>query len=212
MSEKIEIVIPENISDITLNQFLRYEELKKREDLDVYNFNKRVIEIFTKLPFKKIDYIKAADYDTIISQINSALNQDVQFEPRFTMHDITFGFIPNLDKITMGEYADLSKYGTDKDTLHNLMAILFRPIINEKKDCYDIMPYIGTAEYAEMMKGMPLNIVNGALVFFCNLQNELQTATQRYLSEELRKDMRPKTTSRILDGTRRLKGYLKTIF
>jgi len=210
MEEKINITIPENISDITLGQFLRYEELKKR-DIDTYNFNKRVIEIFTRLPFNKIDKIKASDYTRIVNQIEAALMQDVKFEPRFEMQGIKFGFIPNLDKITLGEYSDLSQYGVDESTLHNLMAVLFRPVVKEIGSKYEIMQYKGTEEFAELMKDMPLNCVNGALVFFYSLANELQEATQRCLSQELQKEMKPKTTSRTLDGIRQLKGWLKTI-
>ncbi len=207
----MKIVLPENISEITLREFLKYEDLLNR-DLDVYNFNKRKIEIFTNIPFKDIDNVKGIDAERILNQIDTALNTEVDFVNTFTMHDIEFGFIPNLDKMTIGEYADLSKHGVDKNSLHNLMAVLFRPVIKRIGEKYEIVSYNGSEEYAEMMKDMPLNVVNGALVFFYNLANELQEATQKYLSEELRKEMKPKTTLKSLVGIRQLKNWLKTIF
>lgn len=206
----MEIVLPENISEITLRQFLKYEDLQSR-DLDSYNFNKRKIEIFTKIPFQQIGNIKAVDADRILNQIDIALSTEAEFVNTFTMHNIEFGFIPNLDKMTLGEYADLSKHGVDKSSLHNLMAVLFRPVVNRRGDKYEIMSYNGSDEYAEMMKDMPLNVVNGSLVFFYNLANELQEATQRFLSEELQKEPHPKTILKSLVGTRRLKNLLKTI-
>lgn len=207
----MEIILPENISEITLRQFLAYEKLQER-DLDVYNFNKRKINIFTGIPIKDIDNIRGVQAEKILNQIDAALNTDSEFCPTFTMHGIEFGFIPNMDKMTLGEYADLSKYGTDKESLHNLMAILFRPIKDKNKDKYRILSYNGTEEYAEMMKDMPLHVVNGALVFFYNLANELQEATLNYLTEELRKDLKPKTISKTLVGIRRLKSWLKMTF
>ena len=60
------------------------------------------------------------------------------------------------------------------------MAVLFRRI--KSKDFfgnYEIEPYTGTKQYAELMKYTPLSIVNGALVFFYNLSKELRIATQK---------------------------------
>jgi len=207
----MKITLPENISEITLGQFMRYEDLINR-NLDDYNFNKRKIEIFAKVPFHYIDNIKQIDFERILNQIDLALTVDAEFKDRFVMHDIEFGFIPNLDKMTLAEYADLTKHGVDKESLPNLMAVLFRPVINKQGEKYSIMHYEGTEGYADMMKDMPLNVVNGALVFFCHLANELAEATLKYLTEELRKDMQPKTTSPILDGILQLKCWLKTIF
>jgi len=204
----MKITLPENIGEITLNQFLKYEELLER-DLDSLNFNKRKISIFTGIPFNQVQHIKAVDAERILNQVDKALGTEAVFQNTFTMGDLEFGFIPDFDKITLDEYADLTTYGVDKSTLHNLMSVLFRPIINKNGERYEIMSYDGTEQYAEMMKEMPLNIVNGALVFFWNLANELQEATQRYLSEELVRDMKPKTTSRISDGIQRLRNWLK---
>lgn len=207
----MEIVLPENISEITLRQFLKYEDLISR-DLDIYNFNKRKINIFTGIPINQIDNIRGVDAERILQQIDIALNTEVEFQNRFTMHGIEFGFIPNLDKMTLGEYADLSKHGVEKESLHNLMAVLFRPIVNKSKDKYEIMSYNGSDQYCEMMKDMPLNIVNGALVFFWNLANELQEATQKYLNEELRKEMQQKTTLKNSGGILRLKNWLRMTY
>ena len=203
------IILPENISEISLGTFIKYEELLGR-NLDTYHFNRRKVALFTGIPFKDTAYIQQVDYDRILNQIDTALNTEADFTARFTMHGIEFGFIPDFDKITIGEYADLVQYGVSTDTLHQLMAVLFRPVLKKQGEQYSIMPYKGTIEFAEVMKDMPLNCVNGALVFFYNLANELQTATQKYLTAELLKDMKPPTTSRISAGIRQLKNWLKT--
>lgn len=206
----MEVIIPENISEITLGQYIKYEELQQRE-LEPLQFNRRKISLFTGITYKDTARLKQTDFERLLYKIDTALNTEAEFVNRFTMHDIEFGFIPDLDKITIGEYADLTKYGIETENLHRVMAVLFRPVTQKDKDNYSVMPYIGTDEYADMMLGMPMHCANGALVFFYRLANELQKATQKFLNQELQRDMQQPTTSRILDGTQRLKNWLKTI-
>lgn len=200
------IKLPESIDDIKLGNYMRYFELKKRTDLNEYQFDKRKIEIFTSLDRKEIPKIAAADTAMIIDQIDTALGQTVAFEPLFKIKDVQFGFIPNLDEISTGEYIDLKKYQptydkegrmTNMDTMHNFMAILFRPVKKlDTLDNYTIINYKGTQQYAEIMKKMPLSIVNGALVFFWNLADELSSFTLKYMSRELQKERKRLITSR----------------
>jgi len=170
----MKIILPEHSKDITLYQYQKYVELLERTDLDAYQFDQRKIQIFTGIKPDAYKSLSQIDKAEILAQIEVAINTPAEFENKFTMEDIVFGFIPNLDKITGGEYFDLCKHGTQPDTLHNLMAILFRPIVKtDSFDNYSITEYEGTNEWAEAMKLTPMNIVNGALFFFLNLSNEL---------------------------------------
>lgn len=207
----MKVTLPENIAEITLGQFIKYNELTDR-NLDPQNFNRRKIAIFTGIPFQKTAGLKQSDYDGLLLQIDTALNTEAQFTDRFTMHGIEFGFIPDFDKITIGEFADLSQHGLNPDSLHRVMAVLFRPVVKSNGSTYEIMPYKGTNEYAEIMKGMPLSCANGALLFFYSLANELQEATRKCLTAELERGVRRPTTSRISAGTRQLSDWLKTTF
>ena len=179
----MKVNLPENISEITLNQFQRYMELVER-DLDIMNFNKRKISIFTNIPFKELDNITAVDFERLNLLIDTALNTNVVFQPTFKINDIEFGFIPDFENITLGEFADLEKYGENYKTLHNSMAVLFRPIKEKANKRYSIESYKGTDKYSEIMKSAPLNIVNGAVVFFLNLANELENYILKYSKEE----------------------------
>jgi len=209
----MKITLPESIADITLHQFQLYNELLERTDLDEYNFNKRKIQIFTGFERKRIDLISTTDYNEIINQIDLALNQTVEFQPTFFIKDVEFGFIPNLDKMTQGEFIDVSNYGTDVNELHKLMSVLFRPI--KKRDAfgnYEIINYKGTKQYSDIMKHMPLSIVNGALVFFSSLANELLSYTAKYMAVEQAKENQHQTTSINGGGMPRLKNWLKAKF
>lgn len=209
----MKITLPESIADITLHQFQLYNELLEREDLDAYNFNKRKIQIFTGLERKRIELVSANDYDEIINQIDLALNQTVEFKPTFFIKDVEFGFIPNFDKMTIGEFIDVSEYGTDVNKMHQLMAVLFRPI--KKKDAlgnYEIIKYKGTKQYSDIMKHMPLSIVNGSLVFFSSLANELVSYTAKYMQEGQAKEKAQPITLLNGVGMQRLKNWLRAKF
>ncbi len=202
----MKIILPESLNDITLGQFQKYNALIKREDLDMYNFNKRMIEIFTGVKANEVDNIKQTDLEDILNSIGIALNQTTEFKPTFKINDVEFGFIPNLDDITGGEFSDLSLYGMDVESLNNVMAVLFRPIA--KKDSfgnYSIIPYQGTKLYADVMKYMPMSIVNGALVFFSSLANELLIYTQRFTKAEQARENQRVTTLKNGDGTQLLR-------
>jgi len=185
----MKIILPENIDDITLEQFQKYHELMIREDLTDKQKNDRKISIFTGINHKQACDIASKDYNDILVQIDSALNQTVEFKNRFKIKDVEFGFIPNFDEITQGEYIDIKNYEIGIDKMHSLMAILFRPIKNKDPfGNYTIVDYNGTKDYADVMKQMPLSIVNGALLFFLNLSNELLIHTLKFTREEQPKE------------------------
>lgn len=200
----MKILLPENISDITLHQFQRYEKLNKRleeEDITAEEYNKRKIVMFSGISYHQIDRVSHKDLEAVMVQIDEALNKDDEFIQRFDFKGVEYGFIPNFDTITTAEFVDLSKYGVEPETLHYLMAILFRPIVKDSIGSYDIATYKGTAETFELMKELPMNVVNGAIVFFCNLSTELQSYIQKFTAEqELKKDKERQTTLENGDG------------
>lgn len=197
----MKIRLPENKSEITLNQYQRYVKLLER-DLDEYSMNRRKLEIFTDLSFQDTAKVTQVDFDFCLNQIDKALNEEVGFIPRFKLNDIEFGFIPNLNDITseemkyiealdslnIAEFVDASEVANKAEDLHKLMAVLFRPITN--KDAfgnYEIAEYNGTKKYSELMKEIPLNVCDGALFFFINLSIELQNFIQKSITEEQKK-------------------------
>ena len=198
----MKIVLPENISEIKLSEFQAYSKLIEREDLNEYQFNKRKVSIFTGITYNQLDNISQLDFEDILKQIDIALSADAEFVDRFEMNGIEFGFIPNFDKMSTKEFVDMSLYPvSDVETYHKLMAILFRPIKNKDKlKNYNIKAYNGTEKYSELMKLTPMHVVNGALVFFCDLAKELQSSIKKFTAEELKKVDKQATTSRSGDG------------
>lgn len=191
----MKVLLPESIEDITLEQYQKYQELLKRNDLELYAFNKRKLAIFTGIKMNIANQISIKDINEMITQIDIALSQTVVFKQRFFIDDVEFGIIPNLDKMCGAEYFDLSKYSTEIEDLHKAMAILFRPIIDKDKfGNYKIKEYNGTEEFSDVMKIMPLSVVNGCMVFFSSLANELLNYIQRFTKEEQARDQQLQIT------------------
>lgn len=199
----MQILIPETIADIRLEQFQRYDALLKRTDLNEYQFNKRKIEIFTGLERSRIDLVSQKDYKEIVDLIDIAMEQPSEFKPTFKIRDVEFGFIPNFDKLTAGEYRDLTLYSQDVAEMHKLMAVLFRPIKKKIGSKYKIVEYNGTEKRANVMKYMSMDIVNGSLVFFLSLANELINYTQKFTEKEQAREEVPATFLKNGVGMRR---------
>ena len=186
----MKVTLPENIADITLSQYQRFETLNaklKDESIELEEYNKRKTNLFSGIPYRKIENVAHKDLKEVMQLIDEALNADAPFQNRFVMGGVEYGFIPNFDSISTAEYVDLSKYGAEVETLQNLMAILYRPIVKSSLDTYDINTYEGTAEHAQAMLDMPMNLVNGALSFFFHLSQELENSIQKYMKVELAK-------------------------
>jgi hypothetical protein len=207
----MKIELPENQSEITLGQFQELAKLNERTDLDLFEYSKRKVKIFTGLSYVKISAMKQTDLEEIINQIDTALNEEAKFQPLFKMNEIEFGFIPNFDDIKANEYFDLSTYDREIETLHKLMAILFRPVKFKTLGKYEIVRYKGTKEHAEEMKQMPLSIVNGALFFFLNLAKDLSNYIQKSINQEQEK-RKQSGTLKSGDGMPRFTEWLKGSF
>ena len=181
MTETISILVPENISDITLDQYVKFEALRAREDtLTEQGMVERVISLFTGIKKQDVKKLVHKDYEGLMAQIIAACEQSVEFEERFMLDGVEYGFIPNLDEIMTAEYVDLSTIGMQLEDMHKIMAILFRRITEEDSfGNYEVLPYSHNKENDEVMRACPMNIVNGSLVFFWSLSRELKEAIQK---------------------------------
>jgi hypothetical protein len=114
--------------------------------------------------------------------------EDTTLKNIIEINGVEYGFMPDLDSISLGQYADIEtfiKNGIDKN-LPELMAVLYSPIKLKKNDIYIIEPYDGDIRLrAEEMKQMSATQVHSALVFFYHLGSVLLTTLQLSLIEVL---------------------------
>lgn len=186
---EVTLKIPENISDITLEQFQAYESIRESEVEEL--FIEKTINIFTGLDMSLMNDVSKKEKDSVFTQCIKAMNVQCEFINKFSLSGVEFGFVPNLDTISGNEYTDAIRYANGTDNLHRLLAVLFRPIKNDGKfGNYTIKKYKGTSEYSDLMKQTPMHIVNGCLGFFLTLRQDLEIHFQKYMKEELVKGVK----------------------
>ena len=181
---KVDIYIPEKLSDITLEQYQKFTKLNTEENQNSSFLLHKMVEIFCKLDLKNIARIKYQYVNSIVSDLNEIFNTKTKLIPTFTLKGVKYGFIPKLDDITLGEYIDLDNNISDWETMHKAMAVLYRPITLQKGDRYKIEEYTAKDD-TDKFKDMPLDVVMGSLVFFWSLSSELLQITLKYLAKEM---------------------------
>lgn len=183
---KVEIDIPTNLSEITLDQYQAFLRIHDNTDSDEF-IAQKMVAIFCKIPLSQVLFINYSSVTEIVASLNNMFESKKEFKHKFELGGKTFGFIPSLEDMSFGEYIDLENSIGDYQKMHRAMAVMFRPITEETKHGYKIEPYLAEANYEEVMKKAPLDVVFGAVVFFYNLGNELLKATLSYIAEEAEK-------------------------
>lgn len=185
---KVQIQVPSSLSEITLEQYQKFAEINTDDNQDSSFLMHKTVEIFCNLNLKDIAKIKYIYVQEILSDINNLFDKKQDLIPKFKHKGVTYGFIPVLDDMTLGEYVDLDENFTNWETMHKAMAVLYRPITLDKGSRYQIEEYDGL-DNADVMKGIPLDVVMGCMFFFYNLNNELLKTTLNYLNQEVPKEL-----------------------
>ena len=197
MSEKVKLIVPDDLSEVTLGQYQEY--LQSIEGLDEEEFadviNRKLIEAFCGIEYSLVDSIPLRDIERLLEALKMAFEKDYEHTLRFKLLDVDMGFIPKIDDMSLGEYIDCENYISDWQKMHKAMAVLYRPVNFSKGDKYTIAPYSPSDEVGELMKEMPLSIVMGCTLFFYRLGMELSKATLSYMEAEVKKG---KHTSSVL--------------
>jgi hypothetical protein len=181
---KVNINVPDSLNEITLLQYQRFEKLINDNEASHF-VNQKTIEIFCNIDLKDVARIRIADIDDLISHLNTLLQQKPKLTKTFKLGVYEFGFIPKLEDMTSGEFIDLENYLSSTESLHQAMAVLYRPIKSKVKDLYIIEEYESSYKYAEVLKYMPLDIALGAMVFFWTLQKDCVNALTDYIQNEV---------------------------
>jgi len=165
---KVELIVPNSLNEVTLGQYQEYIKLK---DLSETELSLKMIEIFCNLKSEQVRYLKATDVRTVVTIISEMFDSKPSLVNTFKIDGIEYGFIPNLDEMSFGEYIDLDTFIGDWDNIEKAMGVLYRPVEMRKGNRYHIKEY--EAGETEHLKAMPLDAVLGSILFFYRLGNDL---------------------------------------
>jgi len=128
--------------------------------------------------------IPVNDFAEIIETLAKVLDQKPKLVRTFKMNGINYGFIPNFDKISLGEHATIDTLLGNDDNIPLLMSVLYRPIKRKAGEFYEIEKYTGDESKAEFYKDITMDIVVSSMLFFWTLSKELLSNTLLHLEDK----------------------------
>lgn len=178
---KANIHVPTELNEITLKQYQKF--LKVQDEGKNNNFiQTKMIEIFCGVKPQDALNIKLSDADRIAKIISDMFEQKPDLRKSFWLNNIEYGFVPDLDEITLGEYIDLDTYMGDWDQIEIAMNVLYRPIKQKLGEKYLIEDY--DPEKKDRLVNMPMDAVFGSILFFYRLGIELSQTMMNYLENK----------------------------
>lgn len=171
MKKTFEISIPTDWSEISVEMY--YDYMQRIKDVeDQRQIIKSTISSMCNLSEDVVDLMKLKDLKQISEGLQKLQSKPINKEiiTKIVIDGKTFGFHPNLDEMTMGEFVDLEEFAKIND-IPKMMSILYRPIVKEDGNRYNIEPYDSEVHIDNWheFKNMSINIANGMMFFFWNL-------------------------------------------
>ena len=207
--------LPQSKKDITVAKYLEVSKLYKQAELNETTIDEnKLLSVVLDLPQNLLTKLPLDDYREALQCVAECLNANSVMHLTFELNGVKYGFIPNLEEITAGEYSAIDTYLKDADNnAYKLLNVLYRPITKEKfykglfskkKDGkYTIKPY-NPNDDVSVFKDAPYEIYESALVFFYNLGKDLAKCTLKYLREEEQQTKEQQTLVKNGDGIKHL--------
>lgn len=178
------LIVPTSLKDIKLHQYLEFEKLS--ETLSDFDRAIQTISIFCEINTHEIKKIPYQTLKKILANIELALSEEVSLQKTFEFNGVEYGFIPNFDNLSTSEFVDIENFQKDRANLYKVISVLYRPTIVNDGKRYDIQSYAGKIN--DDFQELPMYYVKGAMVFFCDLGNDLLNYIQKCLADQKVKD------------------------
>ena len=178
---KANINVPTELNEITLKQYQKFLKVQDSKQNNTF-LQTKMIEIFCNVKMQDALNIKLSDADRIASLISNMFDQKPDLVKSFWLNNVEYGFVPDLDEITLGEYIDLDTYMGEWENIQIAMNVLYRPIKQKLGEKYLIEEY--DPDKKDRLINMPMDAVFGSIIFFYRLGIELSKTMMNYLENE----------------------------
>tara|TARA_R110000824_G_scaffold3951_1_gene18826 strand:+ start:148 stop:789 length:642 start_codon:yes stop_codon:yes gene_type:complete len=174
-------------SDVSYSTWLKLIDFKEGTKTEEA---KETIAALSDIPKDLIKQLELKDIAIIMQKISELQQeQDRSLKRIIEVEGKRYGFMPDLNSITLGEWSDIETFiNLDIEKhLPEVIAILYRPIIEEKNEVYTIEAYDGDITIrTEEMKKMSSENIQSALMFFFALGRKLSQILPSYLMYQLK--------------------------
>jgi hypothetical protein len=172
----ISMKIPKSYFDISIRQF---DELKRANEIEDQRERQLAqLAILLDIDIDEVEKLPITKFQEINESIKFLLETPKgDFRRIIEIDGIKWGFVRNLEHITLGEWIDLDYYVAEwDDAKHKLASVLWRRVVSEDELGYEIEEYDGSkAEEASKIFYDKLSYgdIWMASVFFCHIAGEL---------------------------------------
>jgi len=186
--------IPETKKDITVERFLSIRRLCKiAEERETEVTEIQLLSECLNIPISLVDKLPFKEYQHALKVVSNALNTESTLHLTFDLNGVKYGFIPDIENMSAGEYGALEKFLEDADAnAYDILNVLYRPVVKEKfykslfsknkKGTYKIQAY-NHKNNTNIFKDAPYEIYESAYVFFWVLGKDLIKDTQKFMSQ-----------------------------
>jgi hypothetical protein len=178
------VIIPTDLKEIKLSQYLRYQKVLKDNQDDETFVCIQMVAIFCNLSVKEVMQIPVNDFAELVETLAKVLDQQPKLVKRFKMNGVEYGFIPNFEKISLGEHATIDTLLGNDENLALLMSVMYRPITKKAGEFYDVEPYDGDESKASLFNDVSMDVVTGSILFFWTLNKELLNNILSHLEDK----------------------------
>jgi hypothetical protein len=163
--------------EITLRKYLELQNYIGEETQE----NKfAIVSVVTSCPVEELRKLSFADWTLVYNECIFHVTFHTTTEnikPLITFEGVEYS-LPEVNDITIGEYIDLDLILQNKtdQKLHEIAAILYRPVVSKKKGIIEVEPYDSkTAKArAESFMDLPISAIKSANAFFLHSAKSLQ--------------------------------------
>ena len=183
---KVKITLPTDLRDVPLKDYQEFDRISKQyKDKDAGEYiTLNMVSIFGNVGISTLKKMELSNYDIAVNHINQLFEQQPTFRHTITIAGQKFGFIPNMEEMSIGEYIDIENYLKDTQDWHKFMAVCYRPITVNVQDTYEVEEYDGSDKYADLMKHASFGDTYAVVLFFWSLAKDLLDVTMNSLELE----------------------------
>ena len=170
--------VPKTYSDLTLGQLMYLNTEVDATNRVAYCTNTSKGNL-RKMPAKEV--VKADEHLMTIKE-----KEIGRHFKTITLEGKEYGFIPDWNEFTLGEWIDVEEYCKDFwSNTHKILAILYRPIYRKQGEVYTIEKYTAK-EDTEIFKQLPADVFGGSMIFFFTSRKRLLNTLRLSLLEVAR--------------------------